>query len=74
MAFNVFFTMVENDKEFRTKSAPWRCDYCRKDKKVLLKITIDYDTLILCKKCLMLGKRLVTDREKELKDAHKGSI
>jgi len=73
VAFNVFFNMVENDKEFQTKSAPWRCDNCRKDGQVLLKITIDYDTLILCKKCLMLGKRLVTDREKELKDGCKGN-
>ncbi len=68
MAFNVFFTMIENDEEFQTKSAPWRCDYCRRDKKILLKITIDYDTLILCKQCLMGAKRLITDKEKESKD------
>lgn len=73
MAFNVFFKLVENPEESQTKAAPWRCDNCREEKKVLAKITIDYDTLILCKRCLMSGKKLITDREKELKDGENSS-
>lgn len=68
MAFNVFFKLVENPEEFQTKTTPWLCDKCHKKNEVLLKTSIDYDTLILCKKCLMECKKLITDREKELKD------
>ena len=73
MAFNVFFKLVENPKELQTKGTPWRCDKCHKDEEVLLKVTIDYDTLVLCKKCLLGAKRLITDREKELKNDRKNS-
>lgn len=68
MAFNVFFKVVENPKELQTKGAPWLCDKCHCDKEVLLRITIDYDTLVLCKKCLTEVKRLIINREKELKN------
>ncbi len=68
MAFNVFFEAVENPKGLQRKGVPWLCDKCHKDKEVLLKITIDYDTLTLCKKCLITVKRLIIDREKELKN------
>ena len=68
MAFNVFFKTVQNHKGLQTKGAPWRCNVCHKAPEVLLRIKIDYDTLVLCKKCLMGAKRLVTDREKEIKN------
>jgi transposase-like protein len=68
LAFNVFFKTVENPKELQIKGTPWRCDKCHKDPEVLLKITIDYDTLVLCKKCMLGAKTLITDKEKELKN------
>lgn len=68
VAFNVFFKVVENDKEFQTKGMPWLCDKCRREDEVLLKITVDYNNIVLCKKCLMESKRLITNKEKELKD------
>ena len=66
MAFNVFFKPVENHDELVFKGIPWRCDKCHGNDHVLLRIKIDYDTLVLCKKCLMGAKRLITDRVKEL--------
>ena len=71
MAFNVFFNTVENNKEFQVKGIPWLCDKCHREDAVLLKMSIDYSTLVLCKKCLMEAKRLITDMEKEMKDASK---
>jgi len=68
LAFNVFFKTVQNHKELQTKGVPWLCDKCHTEPEVLLRIKIDYDTLVLCKKCLMGAKRLITDLEKELKD------
>lgn len=68
MAFNVFFKIVENHDSLVYKGIPWRCDKCHDSNGVLLRIKIDYDTLVLCKKCLMGAKRLITNREKELKD------
>lgn len=67
MAFNVFFNIVENDK-LRVKGIPWLCDKCHCDNDILVKMSVDYSTVVLCKKCLMGAKRLVTDREKELGD------
>lgn len=67
MAFNVFFKVVENDKELQVKGVPWLCDKCHREDEFLLKMVIDYNTVVLCKKCLMGAKRLVTDKEKELK-------
>jgi len=67
MAYSVHFRLVENPTE-RIYSAPWLCDMCHKEEKTLLKIHVDYDTLVLCKKCLLEGKKLITDREKELKN------
>ena len=67
MAFNVVFKVVENDKALRVKGIPWLCDKCHCEDEFLLKIVIDYNTVVLCKKCLMGAKRLVTDKEKELK-------
>ena len=68
MATNVFFKTVENYKELQMKGIPWLCDKCHKEDPALLKMTIDYGTLVLCKKCLMAAKRLITDKEKELKE------
>ena len=67
MAYSVHFRLVENPIE-RINSTPWLCDMCHKEEEVLLKIHVDYDTLVLCKKCLLEGKKLITDREKELKN------
>ena len=67
MAFNVVFKVVENDKALRVKGIPWLCDKCHTEDEFLVKITADYSTVVLCKKCLMSAKRLVTDKEKELK-------
>ena len=67
MAFNVFFKTVRNHKELQVKGVPWLCDKCHCEDAILLKMSIDYSTLVLCKKCLMGAKRLITDREKELK-------
>jgi hypothetical protein len=67
VAFNVFFNIVENDK-LRVKGIPWLCDKCHCDNDILVKMSVDYSTVVLCKKCLMGAKRLVTDREKELGD------
>lgn len=68
MAFNVFFKPVENYEDIVYKGIPWNCDKCHARDRVLLRIKIDYDTLVICKKCLMGAKKLITDREKELKD------
>lgn len=68
MACNVFFKTVENDKKLQVKGIPWLCDKCHREDKFLLKITVDYNMVVLCKKCLMDAKRLVTDEEKELKE------
>ena len=73
MAFNIFFNIVENEK-LRIKGIPWLCEKCRRDDEVMIKIRADYETLILCKKCLMGAKRLITDREKELKNENKGDL
>jgi len=67
MAFSVHFRLVENPEQ-KLKTTPWLCDKCHAEEKVLLKIHVDYDTLVLCKKCLMEAKKLITDKEKELKD------
>lgn len=67
MAFHVHFQPVENPTQM-TSGAPWLCDKCRREDRALLKITADYDTLVLCKKCLLDGKKLVTEMEKELKN------
>ena len=67
MAFNVFFKPVQNYDELRIKGVVWRCEKCRKDPDILLKIKIDYETLVICKKCLMDAKRIITDMEKELR-------
>ena len=68
MAFNVSFTPVLNHEDIVYKGIPWDCDVCHTRDKVLLKIKIDYDTLVLCKKCLMGAKRCIVDKEKELKN------
>ena len=67
MAFNVHFQLVENYAQMNS-TAPWLCDKCHREDKALLKIQADYDTLILCKKCLLEGKKIITEWEKELKD------
>ena len=67
MAFNVNFRLVENPEQ-QFKAAPWLCDKCHREDKVLLKIHVDYDILVLCKKCLLEGKKIITEREKELKN------
>lgn len=67
MAFNVFFRTVENHKELRIKGVVWRCEKCHCDDDIMTKITIDYDSVVLCKKCLLDAKRLITDMEKEKK-------
>lgn len=72
MAFNISFVLIENS-DLQCKSAPWRCDNCHKSPKVLLKVTADYDMLVLCKKCLLDAKKLITNKEKELKDAGKST-
>lgn len=71
MAFNVFFNVVENE-ELRIKGIPWLCDKCHREDEVMLRIKVDYETLVICKKCLMGAKRLITDREKELKNENRG--
>ena len=71
MAFNVIFNIVENHEGLRLKGIPWLCNKCHCEDEILLKITIDYDTLILCKKCLMAAKRMITDKEKELKNENR---
>jgi hypothetical protein len=68
MAFNVFFKIVENHTDPMYKGNPWQCDKCHVRDKVLLRIRVDYETLILCKKCLFECKKMITEREKELKD------
>ena len=68
MAFNVFFEIVENNPIYETKSAPWLCDKCHTMDRVLLRMKVDYDVIILCKKCLMASKRFITDKEKEIKN------
>jgi len=64
MAFNVVFKLIGNQKELQTKGIPWLCDKCHREDEVLLKITIDYNVVVFCKKCLMDAKRLITDKEK----------
>jgi uncharacterized protein (DUF488 family) len=71
VAFNVFFNVVENE-ELRIKGIPWLCDKCHREDEVMLRIKVDYETLVICKKCLMGAKRLITDREKELKNENRG--
>lgn len=71
-AFNIFFNLVENYADNRVKGAPWLCDRCHSETNVLLKMTIDYQTLVLCKKCLMEAKKHITEREKELRDGGNG--
>jgi len=67
VATNVFFKTVENYKELQMKGIPWLCDKCHREDLVLVNMTVDYGTLVLCKKCLLEAKRLITDLEKELK-------
>ena len=71
MAFNVVFKVVKNDKELRIKGIPWLCDKCRREDEFLVKMIVDYNIVILCKKCLLEAKRVITDKEKELKDVDK---
>lgn len=73
MAFSVFFKMVQNHEELRFKGIPWLCDKCHCEDEVLLKMIIDYDTVVLCKKCLLEAKKIITDMEKELKNERKNS-
>ena len=68
MAFNVVFKVVENNKELRFKGIPWLCDKCHVEDEFLIRMSVDYNMVVLCKKCLMEAKRLVTDKEKELKE------
>ena len=68
MAFSVFFNTVENHKELQVKGIPWLCDKCHCEDAFLLKMSIDYSTVVLCKKCLMGAKRQITDKEKEQRD------
>ena len=72
MAFNVHFQLVENPIQM-TSGTPWLCDKCHKEDRALLKINADYDTLVLCKKCLLDAKKIITEREKELKDERKNT-
>lgn len=75
MAFNVSCSTVINYEDIVYKGIPWNCDMCHVRDTVLLKIKIDYDTLVLCKKCLLGAKKCITDKEKELKDERtKGDI
>jgi glutaredoxin len=74
MAFNVFFNIVENDLRLYNKSIPWRCDKCNDTPKLLMKISVDYDTLVLCKKCLASTKKMITDKEKELNNDSKSDL
>jgi len=68
VAVNVFFKAVENDKELQVKGIPWLCDKCHREDKFLIKMSVDYNMVVLCKKCLMDAKRIITDKEKELKE------
>lgn len=74
MATNVFFKTVENYEELQTKGIPWRCDKCHEEDNVFIKMTIDYGTLVLCKKCLLEAKKLITDLQKELKNESKSNL
>jgi hypothetical protein len=73
MAHSVFFKTVQNHEELRLKGVPWLCDKCHKEDEILLKVTIDYTTLIICKKCLLEMKKMITVKEKELKDDRSNS-
>ena len=73
MAFNVFFNVVENE-ELRNKSAPWLCDKCHCEDEVLLRMRVDYQTLVLCGKCLVSANQLIIDREKELRYEGNGDL
>ena len=66
MAFNAYFKPVTNDPKLQTKANPWRCDKCNKKDLVLIKGKIDYDTLILCKKCLIKIIEQIENKEREL--------
>jgi hypothetical protein len=74
VAFNVFFNIVINDIENFTKANPWRCDCCHKDYEIMMKVSVDYDTLVLCEKCLMAAKKKVTEKKKEIKNERKSNI
>jgi hypothetical protein len=67
VAYNVYFKVVINEKKYYSNRTPWRCDICHKDPEVLLKMSIDYDTMIICDKCLHKAKKLITDKKKDLK-------
>jgi glutaredoxin len=67
VAFRVYFSLVENFRDMYSKNAPWRCDKCHKAPDVLLRVEVDYDTLILCKNCLNKAKKKITDKEKDRK-------
>jgi hypothetical protein len=67
MAFYVTFETVRNI-ELKLKGVPWRCNKCRSESEILLKVNIDFDTLIICKKCLLEGRKLIISSEKELKE------
>lgn len=70
MAFHVFFQLVEN-ATLPSKATPWQCDKCRKRDKALVEITVDYDRVVICKKCFLEAKKMITDREKEIRDENR---
>ena len=72
MAFNVHFQLIENPTQ-QIKGTPWLCDKCNKEDRALLRIQADYDSLVLCKKCLLDAKTIITDREKELRNERKNT-
>ncbi len=65
MAFNVYFKPVTNDPGVYTKANPWRCNKCNKKDIVLIRGKIDYDSLILCKECLLEIITQIENKEKE---------
>lgn len=71
MAFNIYFKVVENNPHYPTKATPWRCDKCHKEQEVLLRMKVDYDTVVLCKECLTAMKKEIMDKEKELEDGNR---
>ena len=70
MAFNVYFKPVMNDPDVFTKANPWRCNKCNKKDIVLIRGKIDYDTLVLCKKCLLE----IIDQIEEKENEYKGGL
>lgn len=70
MAFNVYFKSVINDSEVYTKANPWRCDICNKKDEVLIRGKIDYDSLVLCKECLLAITKQIEEKEKELNEGN----